>query len=418
MARVSWPYDSTLSVDGNGNPVYSNALSSDYLAMVLQKVLRNGVFMDVATSYQVLANSGMTLTLKVGAANIQGHISLNLSDSTLTIATADSQPRYDRIVLRHDANALNIYPLVIKGTPATSPVAPAQYRTSLVYDITLAYVYVGANATSISQAWITDKRASSECGIVASIIGETDFSTLYAQFTDTFNTWFATAQNTLSGDAAGNLLALINQHVSYTGDDTATDSQRAQARKNTRNYLQTYTDASQIGITLSTTTTLEEIALAMPVGSQLFVVPSGLSTSNISPSYSRYGALTLTKEGSGRIFAIWNPSSSSDVWVASYANGSFFAWKRASSNIQSGIVSITIPSGSQNASGTISFSPAFSVAPNVTPVLSTGFPGGRSCSLDATTIPTTKGFKVNAGLSANAGSDTVVIMRWYAEEVL
>lgn len=53
MARVSWPYDSTLSVDGNGNPVYSNALSSDYLAMVLQKVLRNGVFMDVATSYQV-----------------------------------------------------------------------------------------------------------------------------------------------------------------------------------------------------------------------------------------------------------------------------------------------------------------------------------------------------------------------------
>lgn len=418
MARVSWPYDSTLSVDGNGNPVYSNALSSDYLAMVLQKVLRNGVFMDVATSYQVLANSGMMLTLKVGAANIQGHISLNLSDSTLTIATADSQPRYDRIVLRHDANALNIYPLVIKGTPATSPVAPAQTRTSLVYDITLAYVYVGANATSISQAWITDKRASSECGIVASIIGETDFDALYAQFTDAFNSWFATAKNTLSGDVAGNLLALINQRVSYTGDDTATDSQRAQARKNTRNYLQTYTNASQIGITLTTTTTLEELAAAMPDNSEMVIVPSGSSTSNISPSSSRYGALTLVRSASSRWFAIWNSVSSSDMWVSGYANGSFFPWKRATSNIQSGVVNITIPSGSQNASATVSFSPTFAVAPLVTLVLNTGFPGGRSCALDPTTVPTTSSFKMWAGLNANASSDTVVSIRWYAQEVL
>lgn len=302
MARVSWPYDSTLSVDGNGNPVYSNALSSDYLAMVLQKVLRNGVFMDVATSYQVLANSGMTLTLKVGAANIQGHISLNLSDSTLTIATADSQPRYDRIVLRHDANALNIYPLVIKGTPATSPVAPAQYRTSLIYDITLAYVYVGANATSISQAWITDKRATSECGIVASIIGETDFDALYAQFTDAFNTWFATAQNTLSGDVAGNLLALINQCVSYSGNDNKTVNEKTQARTNidaqktlnSGNVLPTaaggmgasYANLSAIATAIANSLGLKGLAyMHLQAGSASITIPAGQTTASLTLTY-------------------------------------------------------------------------------------------------------------------------------------
>ena len=182
--------------------------------------------------------------------------------------------------------------------------------------------------------------------------------------------------------------------------------------------MPTYTSALQIGITLSTTTTLEELALAMPEPSQLFIVPSGSSTSNISPSYARYGALTLTKEGGGRIFAVWNPSNSSDVWIASYASGAFFAWKRMTSNKQSGLLSITIPTGSQNASGTITFSPSFTITPLVTVVLSTGFPGGRSCSLDATTVPTASGFKANAGLSANATGDTVVTMRWYAEEVL
>lgn len=365
MARVSWPYDSTLSVDGNGNPVYSNALSSDYLAMVLQKVLRNGVFMDVATSYQVLANSGMTLTLKVGAANIQGHISLNLSDSTLTIATADSQPRYDRIVLRHDANALNIYPLVIKGTPATSPVAPAQYRTSLIYDITLAYVYVGANATSISQAWITDKRASSECGIVASIIGETDFDALYAQFTNTFNTWFATAQNTLSGDAAGNLLALVQACVRYTGADNRTTAEKTQARTNM--------DAQKT-----------------------------LSSSNPLPTASG---------GLGATFATF-------AAIATAIANQLGLKSLAYNHIQAGYASITILAGQTTASLTVTYSDPFSAAPIDADckLYGTGFPnayGGKFASLHSTS-PTATQITLAVGIGTAQSSDVSIPVRWSA----
>lgn len=174
MATYAWPFDSNVTLDGNNNPVYDRAISSDTLSAILRRFFSDGVFMSSADALQVTAVSGMTLSLAVGNAHIQGKCWGTDAAISITIEAANSQPRYDRIVLRRDNNSgvRNIYPLVIKGTPATSPAVPAQTRTSLIYDITLAYVYVGANVNSISQGNITDKRNSTECGAVVSINAE------------------------------------------------------------------------------------------------------------------------------------------------------------------------------------------------------------------------------------------------------
>ena len=48
MAMISWPFDSTVTYDGQGNPIYTKTYSSDVLASILRKYFRNGVFTDTA----------------------------------------------------------------------------------------------------------------------------------------------------------------------------------------------------------------------------------------------------------------------------------------------------------------------------------------------------------------------------------
>jgi len=48
---VSWPFDSTVTQDEQGNPVYSRAYSSDTIARILAKYFRNGVFGDDSTCF-------------------------------------------------------------------------------------------------------------------------------------------------------------------------------------------------------------------------------------------------------------------------------------------------------------------------------------------------------------------------------
>ena len=63
----------------------------------------NGVFPVPSTGLQVVAGSGMQVTVKAGKAWINGYFYNNTSDLSLTLATADGVlNRIDRIVVRWD----------------------------------------------------------------------------------------------------------------------------------------------------------------------------------------------------------------------------------------------------------------------------------------------------------------------------
>lgn len=216
----------------NGDRRYK---ASDF-AEFFNSLVTNGVFPNPSTNLQVIANNDMTITLKAGKAWIDGHVYINTSDLILAIDTADGvYNRIDRLVLRLDTVGRTINAVVKKGTFASDPVAPTLQRDADIYELGIADIYIGKGAIGIAQANITDLRMNTTyCGWVNSLIQadttaifnqyldwyntktaqyQADMSTKEADFTNQFNTWFATIKNTLGSDAAGNLLNLINENT-------------------------------------------------------------------------------------------------------------------------------------------------------------------------------------------------------------
>ena len=75
---------------------------------------------------------------------------------------------------------------VIKGTPATNPVAPTLINTELVHQYPLADIYVGANVTEIIPANITNRVGTEACPLSTGILETLDSGPLLAQWNSAF----------------------------------------------------------------------------------------------------------------------------------------------------------------------------------------------------------------------------------------
>ena len=143
----------------------------------------NGVFPAPSTGLQVVAESGMNITVRPGKAWIKGYFYQNMGDLTITLNTADGQlNRIDRIVVRWDLTKRNITTTVKSSGFGASPSAPALQRDADIYELALADIYVGAGVTAISQAVVTDRRLNPElCGVVAGVVDQIDTAAFSAQ---------------------------------------------------------------------------------------------------------------------------------------------------------------------------------------------------------------------------------------------
>lgn len=223
-----------------GNPIYDRAEEASFFAEFFASFIGNGVYPNPSTGMQVLANSGLSLKIQPGKCFINGYFGLvEDGGEAITIETADSNyNRIDRIVARWDLELRKIIPYVLKGMPASTPVAPELTRNSNIYEIALADVAVKPNATNITQSNITDRRLdASLCGVVTGVVQQVDTTTLFRQYqtwfeekkqesTDNYQTWFdgftipseeeftswfGQMKEQLTEDAAGNLQTQINQ---------------------------------------------------------------------------------------------------------------------------------------------------------------------------------------------------------------
>ena len=227
MAMISWPFDSTVTYDGEGNPIYSKTYSSDVLANILRKYFRDGVFTDDEDAFDVVEGFGMGISVNPGHCLIRGRHGYNEAATALTVSNADSAlPRIDLVVLRLNlgVSALSIELFMLDGTAAVAPVAPSLTRNSTVYELALAEIHVAAGATAITQANITDTRLDSDrCGVVASIVGDTNTSTYYTQIAADlaefkagreaeFDAWFQALVDQLDENTVTNLWSAINKY--------------------------------------------------------------------------------------------------------------------------------------------------------------------------------------------------------------
>ena len=111
--------------------------------------------------------------------------SANGNKLKLNIDMADAAlPRIDRVVVSWQTTNYVALPevIILKGTPASAPVAPALTNNNILRQISLAAIRIPAGATAITSAMITDERLdTSVCGLVTCGIG-VDTSVMQSQF--------------------------------------------------------------------------------------------------------------------------------------------------------------------------------------------------------------------------------------------
>lgn len=250
---IGFPFDSHVTYDTDGTPVYDRAISSEPLRNLLHKLFTDGILPDVSTNLQVVAGSGMNIVVKAGFAIVQGCLKLEENDRTLALqASSATNDRIDTVVLRLNSNDDQRYcDLYIReGTPATNPVRPNLVRSDSVYELGLADIFVTKTITSITQSKITDTRYEKErCGVISSL-SEYDTTTIYSQvqadlkeFKDTeqaeFLAWYENIKNILDESTAGHL----QSEIEATNKVVATKQDKA--IKETITLSTTWTDLTQ-----------------------------------------------------------------------------------------------------------------------------------------------------------------------------
>lgn len=154
--------------------------------------IANGVFPVPSTGLQVVAGSGMQVTVKAGKAWINGYFYQNTSDLSLTLGTADGVlNRIDRVVVRWDLTN-RVISVKVKSSPySASPSVPAIERSADIYELALADITVGAGVTEITGSNIKDQRLNTElCGVVAAVVDQIDTEAFNAQL----QAWFTEYQ--------------------------------------------------------------------------------------------------------------------------------------------------------------------------------------------------------------------------------
>lgn len=229
---IGFPFDSQVTYESDGTPVYDRAISSAPLRELIKKMLTNGVLPNPSTNLQVQSGTGMTVVVNPGFAVIEGGLKYEETQRTLVVQASDATyDRIDTVVMRwnDNPNARNCDLYVVQGAPASTPVRPELNRSSSVYEIGLADLFVAAGSSAISMARITDTRYEAErCGIISSI-AKFDSDAIYRQvqadlagFKENeqaeFLTWFEMIRGQLSEDAAGNLQNQMEDMRNSMGD--------------------------------------------------------------------------------------------------------------------------------------------------------------------------------------------------------
>ena len=230
--------------DAENMPVFDRAEEASFFAKYFSQFISNGVFTNPSTNMQVLAMEEMQVKVDIGVCYINGYMGWVEPAEILEIEESDTQPRIDRIVARLDFTNRSINLFIKKGVSQGNPVAQELQRDYDIYEIALADIRVNANTIEITQENIMDLRLNTElCGIVANQLQHVDTTTIFnqyqdwlkritgeaevdlenkreqfeiyledlkTQYTNNFNKWFQTVQDTLDGNIAGNLLNLIN----------------------------------------------------------------------------------------------------------------------------------------------------------------------------------------------------------------
>lgn len=250
------------------------------------------VHQNTPAGLSVVVDSGWAAIVGTTQANMGTYVTYNDASVVLSLTTADpTNPRIDLVCATvNDAyytGALNNVVLqVVTGTPAGSPVAPALPANS----ITLATVAVGAGATAITNANITDTRVLvttniPESGDISAVVAGTGLSgggssgSVTLSINTAVTADLTTAQTLTNKTLTSPLINLgINAQTGTTYTTVLADNGK----------LITQTNASAIATTIPLNS-----SVAYPVGAQLNIAQLGAGQITVAGA----GGVTVVSTG-------------------------------------------------------------------------------------------------------------------------
>ena len=171
---------------------------ADEMTRPYELLVSNGVFATpegTPSNYlQVNAHEGMDVIVKVGRGIFKDKWLINDADMILTVGTSEvTLTRIDSVIVKvNTSESVRAGTIEIKkGTPASEPVPPTMERSTDVHEYRLANITVGPLVTDIKQMDISDQRGSADCPWVTSLVKQVDTSTLFKQWEDAYEKYYA-----------------------------------------------------------------------------------------------------------------------------------------------------------------------------------------------------------------------------------
>lgn len=320
----SFPFDSEVIYDAEGNPEYDRGADSTILSDFIHLMFTDGVFPNPSTGLQVTASSEeMSVVVKPGNCMIQGRMGIEETDRTLVFnAAGSSYDRIDSVVARlntnHDYRDIDLY--VVKGTEASTPTAPELTRTGGIYELRLANVFIAKNTTLISAERITDTRLSDECGIVTSNPNPVDTATIFNQYQAALDKYLQYVQECIDGTTAGNLqtqIDRINSNLNVISEEIQT------LKSDDWKYLGSHTIGASASFTLPSD--WKEVAITLKPND----IVGGVALYTHLKSAIINSAITQARFGTYNYGIVYNISNDGNTFT--YAN--YFSASMASTKI-------------------------------------------------------------------------------------
>lgn len=223
----------------NNDRVYD----AEQVSSIFDGLVNDGIYMSIGGKMMVKINNGMVLKISSGRAWFKHTWSYNDSDYNIELDPADPLlNRIDAVILEIDrstsvrANSFKI----IKGTAATNPARPTLENTESKGQYALAYVYIAAAQSEISQANITNVIGTSETPYVKGIIENISIDDMVAQWQTQFTQWMARIESE-------NTQWTTEQHQAFTdwvdAQETAFETWSTEYQEEMESFKQTQQDS-------------------------------------------------------------------------------------------------------------------------------------------------------------------------------
>lgn len=216
MAVTSGFYNSK-----NGDRKYN----AEQMSAIFNGIINDGVLANIGTAFKVTATTGNVVQVGIGRAWFNSTWIYNDAILPVTLdASSVLLNRIDAVIIEVDRsdNVRAASIKVKKGTEASSPTNPTMTNTELVHQYPLAYIYRGANTSSITQGNITNAVGTSSCPYVTGILQVQSIDNIVAQWQAQWIEWYANETATTEAQADA-IIALWNQW--YTNETATSEGQ-------------------------------------------------------------------------------------------------------------------------------------------------------------------------------------------------